>query len=128
MKRMCYKIFLALSCNISIVSVFVIGEIDGAHADWPIEELSCTWTLVYGQSWWLVDGESKGSTHMSLVGMKSGERFCAWAEPIDCHIACRSLNGMVVDLIFDIYRYRIFQVGPALTLKSVAESHMAKRC
>lgn len=53
-------------------------------------DLDCRTTFI-GSSWKHVEGYTEGQT--ATCSNKFGNTYCAFAHPIDIHLACRGIQG-----------------------------------
>jgi B9 domain-containing protein 2 len=66
----------------------IIGEIESGH-DFGGSAYFCTYEIVTGTQWTVIEGRTSGSTHV----MRSGPEGIAWNFPIDVHYSFNSVQG-----------------------------------
>eukprot|EP01013_Petalomonas_cantuscygni_P002330 TRINITY_DN12370_c0_g1_i1.p1 TRINITY_DN12370_c0_g1~~TRINITY_DN12370_c0_g1_i1.p1 ORF type:complete len:185 (-),score=20.61 TRINITY_DN12370_c0_g1_i1:221-775(-) len=69
------------------MDIHIIGEIRGCRG-FRTANLFCSWELVAGPHWLLVEGDDRGQTHVI-----DNEDTTVWAHPIDVHFRTSSVQG-----------------------------------
>jgi hypothetical protein len=98
-----------ITCK-GIPEVHWIGEIhQGSGFSQPT--MACKWTLEWGDSWSLLEGNYNGQSQFSFL---SDDGTYIWNHPIDLHLACTSLKGVprIILQLWELDEYnRLNHVG-----------------
>jgi len=70
--------------------MYLFGELEGGFPCLPLRTLRCSWRLVFDSSWWVIQGDAQGETHVSDVSTLG---TCTWNHPIMVHMAGRQMQG-----------------------------------
>ncbi|KAG9389589.1 B9 domain [Carpediemonas membranifera] len=81
-----------------MAELFLIGQLKGGIG-FSQPELSCKYSLVLGEAWKVVDGETEANTQVD-EGLP-GE-MCTWSCPIDVHLTTESVNDWP-KLVFEVW-------------------------
>ena len=71
--------------------LYVFGEIEGACASANFRELSCSWRIVYGEPWEVLQGTANGETftaHAQFI-----QPWFCWNHPVQLHFVTRAVEG-----------------------------------
>ncbi|KAI8898191.1 B9 domain-containing protein 2 [Globomyces pollinis-pini] len=72
-----------------MAEIHILGSLVGA-SDFPKSQLCCKWSIVSGESWVLLEGETSGRTH---VDIPLDPTLSVWSHPLDIHFATKSIAG-----------------------------------
>ncbi|KAI8807210.1 b9 domain-containing protein 2-like protein [Cladochytrium replicatum] len=72
-----------------MAELFVNGSIVGASG-FPSSELCCKWSILAGEGWTLVEGDSHGQTH---VDIPHDPKYTVWNHPIDVHFTTNTMQN-----------------------------------
>ncbi|XP_031616405.1 B9 domain-containing protein 2 isoform X1 [Contarinia nasturtii] len=73
-----------------MAELHLIGQILSA-CDFEEPTLFCKWSIQYGSNWKHIEGYLEGQT--ATCTNKFENTYCAFAHPIDVHLACRGIQG-----------------------------------